>query len=798
MKRAIARKGDDEELEDLDVSPREILMQYLENSFPVHRYESFVDEDGNEGTRIVLDSAGNPVVDQEAARMRDELLDGVGAFKIPESPLDMIINHFGHEQVAEATGRTQRVIEKENDEGERKKMRERRQPATANAVEARAFQDGKKKILVFSDAGGTGRSYHANRNDPNQNKRVHYLLQAGWRADKAIQGLGRTHRTNQASAPTYRLVEIDAVRAQRRFITTIARRLDQLGALTRGQRQAGSAGLFKAADNLESNEAVEALDQFFGDLSSARIEDLNQKEVMTQLGYFNEREEERRRQEGKEAKKFETPPMSQFLNRLLSLNVDMQAKVFDAFDDRLQKKVEQVVREGTLDVGVENYPATHIAAKSENVVYREPSTGAEAKHVVVNAKVNTERKTLAEANARQKPLYYVRNTETGRVRAVYSWTDRTDATTGRVESQVKVQGPGGAKFMTPYAANPEAYGSKYERITETEAARLWQEEFDELPMHRETEQHFVAGAFLPIWDRLPGDKPKIYRLHLEDGRTIVARHIPPKKVAETLRKLGIDHQKQAASADDLHERLKTGQIRAELVNGWKLKPARVQGEPRIELIGPSGYHFAELEKDGVMRERIQYDTRFFIPTGEAGAKVIARIIKERPVSEETEIESGRSAGPQRRNLSLAVPSGVSIATKREVLPIPPHPGVAENRLREAWAIVSRIWPSMAAKVTRFEEGPGPALASINPKTGVLSIRAGSILDPVVLWHELVHVEQADAGDDRPTPQREREASRRAREARRLIAEFTAADEVDYDADQLTSTGTGGMSISLNG
>ena len=33
---------------------------------------------------------------------------------------------------------------------------------------------------------------------------VHYLLEPGWRADQAIQGLGRTHRTHQASAPLFR------------------------------------------------------------------------------------------------------------------------------------------------------------------------------------------------------------------------------------------------------------------------------------------------------------------------------------------------------------------------------------------------------------------------------------------------------------------------------------------------------------------------------------------------------------------------------------------------------------------
>ena len=64
-----------------------------------------------------------------------------------------------------------------------------------------------------------------------------------------------THRTHQASAPVFRPATTD-VKGERRFIVTIARRLDSLGALTRGQRDSqtslggGDAALFKARDNL--------------------------------------------------------------------------------------------------------------------------------------------------------------------------------------------------------------------------------------------------------------------------------------------------------------------------------------------------------------------------------------------------------------------------------------------------------------------------------------------------------------------------------------------------------------------
>ena len=128
--------------------------------------------------------------------------------------------------------------------------------------------DGTKRILIFSDAGGTGRSYHASLDVPNQQQRVHLLLEPGWRADRAIQGLGRTHRTHQVSAPLFRPVTTDC-KGELRFTSTIARRLDSLGALTRGQRQTGGQNLFDPADNLESEYAKAALVTWFQNVARA-------------------------------------------------------------------------------------------------------------------------------------------------------------------------------------------------------------------------------------------------------------------------------------------------------------------------------------------------------------------------------------------------------------------------------------------------------------------------------------------------------------------------------------------------
>ena len=131
--------------------------------------------------------------------------------------------------------------------------------------------DDDKRILVFSDAGGTGRSYHRRPCARNQRLRVHYLLEAGWKADTAIQGLGRSNRTNQAQPPLFRPIATD-VKAEKRFLSTIARRLDTLGAITKGQRQTGGQGLFRADDNLESPYGRAALRQLYLLLFAGKVE----------------------------------------------------------------------------------------------------------------------------------------------------------------------------------------------------------------------------------------------------------------------------------------------------------------------------------------------------------------------------------------------------------------------------------------------------------------------------------------------------------------------------------------------
>ena len=200
---------------------------------------------------------------------------------------------------------------------------------------------------------------------------MHYLLEPGWRADQAIQGLGRTHRTHQASAPLFRPLTTD-VKGERRFIATIARRLDTLGAITRGQRDSQSAmgegnAMFRPEDNLESVYARAALRQLYTALANGRIPGwpLDGFEEATGLtltydGLLKE----------------QLPPMPTFLNRLLALPIHEQNALFAELEERINALIADAIESGAYDHGVEAVRADSLVLAAREPVFVHEETGA--------------------------------------------------------------------------------------------------------------------------------------------------------------------------------------------------------------------------------------------------------------------------------------------------------------------------------------------------------------------------------------------------------------------------------------
>jgi predicted RNA methylase len=589
----------------VDITPREYVLDYLAHSFPTQLFEEYTDDEGNLLSRPVFRD-GQPVQCREAIERRDRMIEKLAALPPVPGALDQIMQRFGTEQVAEVTGRMRRIVRK----GERLAV-ETRAPS-ANLAEAAVFQDDKKRILVFSEAGGTGRSYHADLSARNQRLRVHYLLEAGWKADAAIQGLGRTNRTAQAQPPLFRPIATD-VAAEKRFLSTIARRLDTLGAITRGQRQTGGQGLFRPEDNLESPYARAALRQLYTLLYAGKVEgcSLQRFEAATGLA-LTDRDGSLRE---------ELPSTAQFLNRLLALTIGLQNTLFEAFEALLRAKIEGAIASGTYDRGVETVVADSLRIVDRRTIYSHAGTGAETEVLTILRRDRNRPLALDQALdlARERGRLLV-NAKSHRA-AVQVSAPSVMLDDGAIERRVRLVRP----MERPALAADSLAMSAWEEADKAAFAAAWQAEVAELPAFAESHFYVVTGLLLPIWRRLPEEGCRVWRLETDDGQRVIGRQVSAAWVADAVGETPQLSVEEAWTA--LFER---GAVLT-LDDGLDLRRATVMNGRRVELSGFSEGMLDRLKAMGLMSEIIAWKLRLFVPTGANGPAILEALLERHPL-----------------------------------------------------------------------------------------------------------------------------------------------------------------------
>ena len=595
----------------VDITPREYVLDYLAHSFPVQLYEPFTDSEGKLSSRPVVRD-GQPVECREAARRRDALIEKLASLPPVPGALDQIVQRFGTDLVAEVTGRSRRIVRK--GEGPAARLVVESRAGSANLAETAAFMDDQKRILIFSDAGGTGRSYHADLGARNQRLRVHYLLEPGWKADAAIQGLGRTNRTNQAQPPLFRPVATD-VKAEKRFLSTIARRLDTLGAITRGQRQTGGQGLFRPEDNLESPYARDALRQLYrriyrGDVAGCSLGDF---EDATGLSLTDDN-----------GLKDDLPPITTFLNRLLALTIDMQAVLFSAFEELLDQRIEGAIAAGVYDLGLETLRAESFRVTDARVIYTHPGSGAETQLLTIAEKRRNTPTSLADAldwldDPKARLLV---NSRSGRA-AVQVPATSLMLEDGTIEPRLRLIRPTEASTV-PARMMDDTHWLEADRAAFTAA---WTAELADMPEFSEATLHIVAGLLLPIWKQLPQDETRVYRLQTDDGQRIIGRRVSPAWVATTLAS-----DAPTLTAAQVHALVLEGKTVVRIAEGMELHRSRVMGVNRIELSGFTEAAKDRLKADGFFSEIIAWKLRLFCPAESSGIAVLDRLLARCPVT----------------------------------------------------------------------------------------------------------------------------------------------------------------------
>lgn len=593
-------------LEDLDFSPRATLCSLVERAFPVDLYQDKEDPSGNIIRVKVTDKDGRPVQSKEALRLRSELLEKLSDLVLPENPLDQMINYFGSDQVAEISGRRKRLIRDPRNNQVRYASRAP-QGVPMNKVnthENEQFQNGTKRIAIITAAGSTGISLHSSLSAINQQRRCQIVLELAWSAVLQMQSFGRTHRSFQRYPPKYILLSTN-LGGERRFSATIARRLESLGALCKGDRKAADGGTQLSRYTFESSLGRGTLNLLYRRIfDGAVIPGLdNPMDALSDMGLLNEDGEINTRD------RYHIP---RFLNRLLSLDCDRQNALFAYYANLFDQCVAHAKASGTFDEGVQDIKALSITlAREPELVYVDDTTNAETLHYTLSVETRSTRVTpehAASLLATSVGAFY-RQTNGNIILATKSG-NHTDPESGNSYETYAVTKPEEARA---YYLNEKEL-AKYQKVQLDSAIAWWTLYCQTIPETTIKELHLIAGAVLPLWQRLKTTQDaqlKVVRVVTEDNQRIVGVMIPANRVQQILRALGI--ASNITDPAEIIDAILTNDDQIALVEGLSLSRSKIYGTQYVELRGVTSHKFTQLREIGLLNMSIEFRQRFFLP-----------------------------------------------------------------------------------------------------------------------------------------------------------------------------------------
>uniref|UniRef100_A0A7M4FJG4 Protein strawberry notch homolog 1 n=1 Tax=Crocodylus porosus TaxID=8502 RepID=A0A7M4FJG4_CROPO len=288
---------------------------------------------------------------ERAQQMKKELLDKLEklAEDLPPNTLDELIDELGGpENVAEMTGRKGRVVSNDDGSISYESRSELDVPVEIlNITEKQRFMDGDKNIAIISEAASSGISLQADRRAKNQRRRVHMTLELPWSADRAIQQFGRTHRSNQVTAPEYVFL-ISELAGEQRFASIVAKRLESLGALTHGDRRATET---RDLSRFNFDNKVTAFSNYLpvaGVLPhSPLLNSFDVRQGLIGVGLINVED-----RSGILTLDKDYNNIGKFLNRILGMEVHQQNALFQYFSDTLNAVIQNAKKNGRYDMGI--------------------------------------------------------------------------------------------------------------------------------------------------------------------------------------------------------------------------------------------------------------------------------------------------------------------------------------------------------------------------------------------------------------------------------------------------------------
>ena len=625
MTRQMARSADEEEaISDLDFSPRETLIRLIENCFPTALYQEVTDEI-TEKTKYepLLGENGEQVHSKAALALKQELLDRLATLALPEHPLDQIINYFGAENVAEMTGRKNRLVKLSNgDFAYRPRGISGVPQRQTNLHELQNFQSKRKRIAVMSEVAATGDSLHSDKRALNQERREHIAAELKWSADKQLQDFGRTNRCNQASPPIYILIYTE-LGGEKRFSTSIARRLASTGALNKGDRRANQIGGLERF-NLESKEGRAALkivyDRILAGIVIPGLDDV--KLALSDMGILSKSESGE--QTISESEKQNIP---RFFNRLLSLEVARQNALFEYFYKIYTETVEHLKASGKYDLGLEDIKAKSVKIKREpQLIHQDQTTGA-ATHLYELETIVPTNPAHFDDLEKTEGLYFYRKLgtkeDTPEFIAARPSLVHTDPQTGESYQTYAVSRPKG--FNLFYLTDSEL-AARYRLVPKAKAKNWWNGEVGKIPPFVSKTVFLLSGALIPVWRQIKNIKDaafKIVRTTTDEGVRLVGLQVPKPQVKEITRLFDCTWKTEETSSE-IYESVLFGKESLELIENIRLKNSKFFGDFYVEIVPGRAEHPKKFRTLGLVSITQNSRERFLLPLDESDASQLLK------------------------------------------------------------------------------------------------------------------------------------------------------------------------------
>ncbi|GMH45404.1 hypothetical protein BSKO_13361 [Bryopsis sp. KO-2023] len=534
-----------------------------------------------------------------AMHYKEEVLKIINKATLPSNPLDLLVDQLGGpDKVAEMTGRRGRFV-RLDDEG---RVRWEARNASGvegvsleviNVAEAQMFMSGKKLVAIISDAASAGISLHADRRHANQKRRVHLTLELPWSADRAVQQFGRSHRSNQATGPQYRLM-MTTLGGESRFAAAVAKRLQNLGALTQGDRNAGpELGSF----NYDTAYGRRSLQELYNVLMGQSVPSvmpssgaaneypsfpdfcMDMRKHMLGVGMISPHVDAatvRDIVDGKQPahqcigviSQNHQLDISRFLNRLLGIQPEQQKIIFGYYLDILQDTIKAAKRDGRYDNGIKDITSKKMEFIGTPDVISTQDWGGKTLHykVMVDRGVDYEsaqeklKKSLEQINGADQANGFYRTRRPGGGGLYYCVLALKAGDLYQIFRPST--GLGSRKI------SPEELKSKYIKFTcESTCMQHWNTAHctAETSNVRIRTLNILAGDILPVWDatskamgHLPGRQQKQYRIvrlqSTDDNRRLVGIQVPGEVIPHIRQELEKKKNAKNANSQGAEER----------------------------------------------------------------------------------------------------------------------------------------------------------------------------------------------------------------------------------------------------